>query len=428
MTPITSPSTWIGAMMPGMKQSTLEPGVLQGLQCLALLQVVGLFIRRSIGLSMSIEVPLGEWLALTLFVPLVLLVLTWVPWWRRKLGSAFLPLILVIASTNIILEKYLTLVWFVKPAQQELEALLLMVNLWIMLLVITILVAWQYRLKWVLLAALLLSLADGALSVPFTRPGSPLYGILLFLFATRTSSVTIVALIVGWLMARQRAQQQALAAANYTLARYAATTEQLIASQERNRLARELHDTLAHSLSGVTVQLEAVQALWTVDIDAAHTMLDNALRSTRSGLTEARRALQALRASPLEDLGLALAVSTLAESLAARAGLKLDVDVQHHLDHLAPEVEQCVYRVAQEALTNVARHADARSLHVGLTRGSEYLTLRIADDGHGFDPLIVHETHFGLKGLRERAELIGGRLDVDSRPGQGTTVRLDIRN
>jgi signal transduction histidine kinase len=279
----------------------------------------------------------------------------------------------------------------------------------------------------VLVSALLLSCLDAALSLPFIRPGSQLYTLLLITLAARTFSVTLVALGVSWLMKRQREQQQALAAANQKLTQYAATTEQLAVSQERNRLARDLHDTLAHSLSGVTVQLEAVQALWDVNADAARKMLDQATSNTRSGLTEARRALQALRAKPLEDLGLALALSTLAESMAARTGLKLDLDVHNHLDHLAPDVEQCIYRVAQEALTNVARHADARSLRVALTHDNRQLKLAIIDDGRGFDPAAVNGMHYGLKGLRERAEMIGATLEVYSRPEQGTTIRLEIR-
>lgn len=414
-------------MIAAMKRTTLEPGVLRVLQVVVVLQVVALFSsRRLIGLAMGIQVPLSGWIAVTLPVPLLLLVWTWVPWWHQRLGRAFLPLVLTIGSTNLIVEKYLTLAWLVQPTQQELNCLLLMVRLWFIFQVITILVAWQYSLGWVLLTSLLLSFADGVSSLPFTQPSSSLYALVIFMFAGRTFSVTTMALGVGWLMKRQREQQHALAAANKQLAQYAATTEQLAASQERNRLARELHDTLAHSLSGVTVQLEAVQALWDVNGAAARKMLDQATSTTRSGLTEARRALQALRAKPLEDLGLALAVSHLAESLAARTGLNLDMDVRNHLEHLAPDVEQCVYRVAQEALTNVARHADARSLHVALTHDRAHMILIVADDGRGFDPASVNGAHFGLKGLRERAEMIGGRLDVDSQPRHGTTVRLEI--
>ena len=117
-----------------------------------------------------------------------------------------------------------------------------------------------------------------------------------------------------------------------------------------------------------------------------------------------------------------LALSTLAESMALRSGVTLDLDVPQHVDQLAPDIEQCIYRVAQEALTNVARHAEARSLRVALTCDSGPLTLIVADDGRGFDLASVGGARYGLKGLRERAEMIGARLDVTSRPAQGTTI------
>jgi signal transduction histidine kinase len=209
----------------------------------------------------------------------------------------------LVDSANVILEKYFRVGWLVHPVQQELVLLLLTVYLWLVFQVTTGLVAWQYSVRWVLVSALLLSFVDAALSLPFSTPGSPLHTLLLAILATRTLSVTTIALGVSWLMKRQREQRQALAAANQKLAQYVATTEQLAVSQERNRLARDLHDTLAHSLSGVSVQLEAVQALWDVNAGAARKMLDQATANTRSGLTEARRALHALRAKPLEDMG-----------------------------------------------------------------------------------------------------------------------------
>jgi len=238
--------------------------------------------------------------------------------------------------------------------------------------------------------------------------------------------VTGAGLAFAWLIRRQREHRAALAEANRKLARYATTTEQLAVSQERNRLARELHDTLAHSLSGVTVQLEAVQALWDVQPQGARQMLDQALEATQSGLTEARRALGSLRASPLDDLGLSLAITDMAKSTAARANLRLELDAQNHLEKLAPEVEQCVYRVAQEAIANVARHAEATSLSVSLRHDARVLTLTIADDGHGFDLAQVNEARYGLQGLRERAEMVGALLQVDSGMKIGTTIQLVV--
>jgi signal transduction histidine kinase len=238
--------------------------------------------------------------------------------------------------------------------------------------------------------------------------------------------VTGFSLGVAWLMQRQRAQRHQLESANRKLALTATTVEQLAVSHERNRMARELHDTLAHSLSAVSVQLEAVNALWDVEPAEARKILEQATRSTRSGLTEARRALHSLRASPLEDLGLTLAISTLAESVATRANLELELAIPANIDGLQPHVEQCVYRVAQEALENVTRHANASNVRVALEQTTTQLALTVADNGSGFDPTTVNGEHFGIKGMRERAEMAGGRLFVHSAPHEGTQVRLEI--
>ena len=410
-----------------MKTSTREPDVLRLLIFLPLLQVFFIFfLRRPVEAAMGIETPVERWLGWTLTVPLFLLAYASIPWWRHRLGRSYLPSFLVITSIYLLLDKYLTLAWLIPPAQQELTVLLLTLRLWVTLLVIALLVAWQYARGWVLVVSLALCLVDGVLSLPFLKPGTPLFSLMLIIVLTRLVFVTAVALGVQWLVDRQRQQRAALIEANRKLAQYATTTEQLAASQERNRLARELHDTLAHSLSGVTVQLEAVEALWEVDPGQAHRLLDHARQAAQSGLTEARRALQALRASPLEDLGLGLALRDLARSAATRASLRLDLDVENHLENLAPEVEQCIYRVAQEALTNVARHADAKSLRVSLRHEAEGLTLTIADDGRGFDPAAVNSARYGLRGLHERAELVGATLHVTSALQEGTTVRLVI--
>jgi signal transduction histidine kinase len=250
---------------------------------------------------------------------------------------------------------------------------------------------------------------------------------MMILILARTILYVAVGYMISRMMAAQRQQRQALAQANAQLSHYAATLEQLSVSRERNRLARELHDTLAHTLSGVTVQLAAVSALWATDAKAARAILDQSMETTRTGLTETRRALQALRTSPLEDLGLALALQNLAESLAARTGLALDLHLSDHLDDLGPAAEQCVYRVAQEALANVDRHANARRLSVQLDRQDQQLILTIADDGRGFAPsAALLDGQFGLKGMQERAEIAGGKLEVESCPGGGTKVRLNV--
>jgi signal transduction histidine kinase len=242
--------------------------------------------------------------------------------------------------------------------------------------------------------------------------------------------VQVVAFIlVGYMIANlvkvQREQRQSLTEANIRLAQHASTLEQLTISRERNRLARELHDTLAHSLSAVAVQLEAIDTLLDTSSGEVKSLLEQSLATTRNGLTETRRALQALRASPLEDLGLALAIRNLAESVASQSGLRLSLDVPERVENLSPELEQGIYRVAQEALENVALHAQAKMVNVQLCQNNNHLELTISDNGRGFDPENIDLLNqFGIQGMRERTEMLGGRLKLESRPKYGTTIQL----
>jgi signal transduction histidine kinase len=410
-----------------MRQTTIEPGVLQALKTLAVLQVVGVVATRSpIATAMGIEMAREAWLEVALAVPLFLVAFTWIPWWHRMLGRIYVPLILAIASINIIVEKYLTLSWFTQPADQEVQLILLVVKLWLNMLLIMVVVAWQFSARWTLFTCLAISAADVILSLPFMKPGNPFFPFTIFLFFARLFTVTFVALLVQWLVNRQREQRLALAEANRKLAHYAATNEQLAVSHERIRLAQELHDTLAHSLSSVTVQLEAAEAIWDVDGAKAHALVQGALENTRGGVTEARRALQALRAGALEEVGLRVAVGNLAHSTAARANLNLNLNLPDELPTLTQAEEQCVYRVAQEALSNVARHARATHVRVELGSADGQLLLTVADNGRGFDPARVNGGHFGLKGLNERADLAGGTLDIRSEPTHGTTLILSM--
>jgi signal transduction histidine kinase len=411
-----------------MKQSTPEPGLLQVLRVYVIVSVLLLpLIWRNISLSLGIEAPFGGFL--TPGQPLLLFLMIYVifPWWQRRMGRFFLPVAILLLAVQSIFGHYLTLLWLVPPPARAEVALLLMTRAWVMTQFLVLFVAWQYDLFWVMVSGIGVSLLDAALNFSFIQAsGGSLYPFYGAIVVARLLSVNAAGLSLAWLMNRQRQHRAALAEANQKLIQSAATTEQLAASQERNRLARELHDTLAHSLSGATVQLEAVQALWDVQPAEARRMLDQALEVTQNGLTEARRALQSLRASPLDDLGLSLAISDLAKSIAARANLQLELDAQNHIENLPPEVEQCIYRVAQEAMTNVARHSDAKSLHVALRHDLGALTLTIADDGHGFDPSRVNDARYGLKGLRERAEMIGAALHVDSTLKTGTTIQLVV--
>lgn len=304
-----------------------------------------------------------------------------------------------------------------------------------------LLASWQYRFRWVVAASLGVSLGDIFLmATGFSHDElvAANYGRDVFV---RLMIFLIVGYIVTRLMEAQRRQRLALVEANARLALYAATQEQLAVSQERNRLARELHDILAHTLSGIAVQLEAARALRDTDMEGSHKLVDQSLVATRAGLGETRRALHALRAAPLQDLGLRQALKALGESAAERAGFRLALSLPENLDDLPPAAEQALYRAAQEALENIVRHAGARNVQVGVERHPKMAALTVIDDGGGFDPQAQvncnhgdhpngvaesqREGHYGLCGLRERAEALGGSLSIESHPGAGTTLRFE---
>lgn len=290
-----------------------------------------------------------------------------------------------------------------------------------LLTVVVVLIAWQYRMRHILLfclgTAMLFTLLH--LRLPF----NPVK--VATLAVVQAMGLLVLGYCVSLLMDRLRAQRVSLEQANIQLRHYARTLEQLAVSRERNRVARELHDTLAHTLSGMVVQLEATKVYWDVDHQAASAMIQTTLDSARSGLKETRRALKALRASPLDELGLPLALGRLAQQAVAGASMRLDCVIAAHLPTLAPDVEQCIYRVAQEAIANVTQHADATLLRVHLSHSQGRLKLLVQDDGRGFGQRpMLPDGHFGLAGMDERASLSGGLLTITSAPGAGTTVVL----
>ncbi|MEO1289359.1 MAG: sensor histidine kinase, partial [Chloroflexota bacterium] len=245
----------------------------------------------------------------------------------------------------------------------------------------------------------------------------------------RTVSFLIVGYIVTKIMQTQREQRLVLTTLNQDLMAYATTREQLIISQERNRLARELHDTLAHTLSAVTVKLNAVQVLWDNDNDErAKIMLTEVIGTLNEGNAETRRALQDLRASPLEDMGLILAIRHLAGISTERGGFELDLHLPEQELRLRSDVEQVVYRITQEALANVVEHANANKVSLTLSVQEEpCLKLTISDDGIGFNPKELDpKRNFGLVGMVERSKMIGGILSVTSQVGTGTTIQLTV--
>ncbi len=188
---------------------------------------------------------------------------------------------------------------------------------------------------------------------------------------------------------------------------------------ERRRLARELHDQTGQELTSVLLGLKAVEDA--PDSNARAQALKTVRGQVLETLRDVRRLAVELRPKALDDFGLAAAVERLAESFVEQTGFKLDVEAQLGEGRLPSEVETALYRMVQEALTNIVKHAHARNVSIVLTRAGGVITALIEDDGRGFDTEAPREG-MGLDGMRERLGLIGGKLRIESRPGGGTTL------
>jgi signal transduction histidine kinase len=362
-------------------------------------------------------------------VALACLGLSFWSWLQKGLGRGFIPFVIGLITVLPILTAWLTIRLFPRNGPLDSEGLVL--RLLPFLIVGFLLVAWQYRWQYILLIVLGIAGLNAAIiwsfPPPNSPPGAPPFRGALTLPLIQTAVFLAVGFSISFLMTRLRRQRQSLQTANVQLTHYSSTLEQLATARERSRLARELHDTLAHTLSGLAVQLETIKAYWDVDHDMAYSSLESSIGTAHSGLEETRRALKALRASPLDDLGLTGAVRTLAENAASRANLALDLSTAQGIPVLAPDVEQAIYRIAQEAVANVVAHAQAKKLTVRLDLSEAKVRLVVSDDGAGFDvDKSSKPSQFGLTGMKERAQLIGGDINILSKPGHGTTVELTV--
>lgn len=421
-----------------MRETTPEPGFLQAYRLFVVIRIlfwlvvgpvlilVELASDSRLTAEQAASQSLIQRLTLPNVAPLLVLevLLAALLFWRhgpRILGRWYVPLTLMIGLLPLLVGYY----WW--PAENPLQSPFVM-----FFFVTVVLIAWEYQYRYVFAYVFGLSVYQALVTpwpahVPWTVPVGWL--------ALQGFMMLLAGYVTATLVSVQREQRSALAqayqqqaAATERLQQYAATLEELTITRERNRLARELHDTLAHSLSALAVQLEAVRTLWSVHPEKARRMLEQADETARTGLAEARRAMQALRASPLEDLGLILAVRELAENAAQRAGAALQLDLPAELDRCpSPGVEQGVYRIAQETLENIVRHADALTIRVRLEQRDDTMTLTIEDDGQGMQAAGADAgNRFGIRGMQERAHLIGGRIEIGSQASLGTRVRLTV--
>jgi signal transduction histidine kinase len=231
--------------------------------------------------------------------------------------------------------------------------------------------------------------------------------------------------------ARSEALLGELTEAHRQLQRYAEQAGELATMQERNRLAREIHDSLGHYLTIINVQLESALALRSRDADRADRAVGEAKRMASEALADVRRSVAALRPSALETQSISQAIERQVADFREHSGLAVDLAIEGDETRCSQAAGLALYRAIQEGLTNIRKHAGATSVAIRLRFGSATTELTIADDGHGPpDPLPsgprTDGSGAGLAGLRERLTLLGGTLDIRARTPHGTELVATI--
>jgi signal transduction histidine kinase len=202
------------------------------------------------------------------------------------------------------------------------------------------------------------------------------------------------------------------------------------AALERQRIARDLHDSVSQSLFSTTLHVRTAQHVLELEEPDSPGPVGEELSEigqlTRGALAEMRALIFELRPGALAEEGLVAALTKQASALSAREGLVIEVDGPDERLPLGPEVEEQLYRLGQEALANVVKHARASSATVRIAAKDDTVLMEVSDDGRGFDPGAVGPEHFGLRSMRGRVADLGGRLEVTSTPGRGTVLRVEV--
>ena len=235
--------------------------------------------------------------------------------------------------------------------------------------------------------------------------------------------LVFVLLMVGTLVTEHRSREK-LAMVNRRLRRYSLMIEDQAALQERNRIAREIHDSLGHSLTAQSIHLENVSVWYERDPHKAQTHLQTARTLGKDALQNIRQAVATLRQQPLKGKSLSEALQDLISEF--EHTLKITVKTKIIIaEPLPSEIAIALYRLIQESLTNIAKHAQASTVWVELTENSVNLALKIQDDGQGFD-VATNRRGFGLTSMRERTEALSGKFEIQSQPDAGCQLSILI--
>jgi signal transduction histidine kinase len=222
----------------------------------------------------------------------------------------------------------------------------------------------------------------------------------------------------------ERQSRERVAIANQQLRQYALRIETLAMEQERARIARDIHDALGHSLTALNLQLEGTLKLWQSNPEQAHRFLHEAKSMGSTALQEVRQSVAAMRTDPLQGKGLEEAIALLIQDFQRRTSIQINYHIEVP-SFLPQDVTLNLYRIVQESLTNMSKHANATQVNLQIETTAIALVLTVTDNGRGFD-WTKNQTGFGLQGMRERVSALGGELTIASQPGQGCQIRAQL--
>lgn len=232
-------------------------------------------------------------------------------------------------------------------------------------------------------------------------------------------SLAFALLLMNALLAERQSREK-LVLANEQLRKYAMRIEDQATLQERNRIARDIHDSLGHSLTALNLQLETALKLFSANPEKAKMFLTEAKRLGSTALQDVRQSVSTMRSDPLQGRSLEDAIASLIEGFVRSTGISPTCSI--FLEHsISTDIAIVVYRIVQEALTNISKYAAATEVQIQLQATAAELYVRIQDNGKGFN-LDENSSGFGLQGMRERTLALGGQLAIDSAPGDGCRI------
>ncbi|HEY9639521.1 MAG TPA: sensor histidine kinase [Coleofasciculaceae cyanobacterium] len=229
--------------------------------------------------------------------------------------------------------------------------------------------------------------------------------------------------LVSTLLSERRTKEQ-LAIAHQQLQHYALQVEDLAAIQERNRIAREIHDSLGHTLTAQNIQLQTAVKLWQHDVNRAQGFIEQAQRLAVTAMQEVRRSVSTLRADMREEPPLDEAIEGLVNDFRQGMGISASTNISISAS-TSLEIDKALYRIAQEALTNTSKYAQATKIEVQIKTTADYIQLTVRDNGKGFNPA-QKSSGFGLQGMQERVAALNGNFRIESTLGKGCQIQVTL--